>query len=92
VFFQNDLGRTRDAAGCLIFACVLGTTVNAAFNVVSLIYAGQATWDQMFPLLLEWWIPNALSAMVVTPAIITWAAPAPMRWRSIRCCKGAGRL
>jgi signal transduction histidine kinase/FixJ family two-component response regulator len=88
VDFQNGMGRTRDAAGYLIFACVLGTTVNAAFNVVSLIYDGQATWDQMFPLVLKWWIPNALSAMVVTPAIITWATPAPVRWRLFRVMEG----
>ena len=74
--FQNNLGRTRDAANYMILACALGTTVNAMFNVVSLVYAKQATWEQMFPLTLEWWIPNALSALVVTPVIITWGVPA----------------
>jgi PAS domain S-box-containing protein len=82
--FQNDMGRTRDAAAFMVLACVLGTTVNAAFNVVSLIYDGSATWDEMFPLTLQWWIPNALSVLVVTPAIITWATPSPSRWRLLK--------
>ena len=25
-----------------------------------------------FPAMLEWWVPNALAALVVTPVIITW--------------------
>jgi PAS domain S-box-containing protein len=78
--FQNGMGRTRDAVSFVIFACMLGTTVNAMFNVVSLVYGGQATWDQLFPLTLAWWIPNALSALVVTPVIITWATPFTGRW------------
>ena len=52
--FQNSMGRTRDATSFMILACALGTTVNAAFNVISLIYAKQATSEQMFPLTLEW--------------------------------------
>ena len=81
VNFQNGLTRTRDAVGYIVLACVLGTTVNAMFNVVSLVYAGQATWDQMFPLTLAWWIPNALAVLVVTPAIITWSTPTAGRRR-----------
>ncbi len=77
--FQNSMGRTRDATSFMILACALGTTVNAAFNVISLIYAKQATSEQMFPLTLEWWIPNALSALVVTPVIITWGTPVVSR-------------
>ena len=84
VNFQNNLARTRDAVGYLVLACMLGITVNALFNVVSLVYAGQAAWDQMFPLAVEWWIPNALSALVVTPFIITWAGPLPSRWRLLQ--------
>jgi len=37
--FDNAMERTRDVAGFIGLACFLGTTVNAAFNVVSLIYA-----------------------------------------------------
>src|ERR1039458_4574253 len=38
--FDNAMERTRDVAGYIGLACFLGTSVNAAFNVVSLAYAG----------------------------------------------------
>ena len=39
VNFDNAMLRTRDATGFILLACGLGTTVNALFNVVGLIYA-----------------------------------------------------
>src|ERR1039458_8230608 len=56
VAFDNAMERTRDAAGYIWLACVLGTTVNAAFNVVSLAYAGEVPWSNLFPTILEWWV------------------------------------
>jgi PAS domain S-box-containing protein len=85
VNFDNAMERTRDGAGYVLLACGLGTTVNALFNVVSLVYDKKIPPDAMFPNLMEWWVPNALAALVVTPAIITWAAPSSVRlgfWRA----------
>src|SRR2546425_9398898 len=78
--FDNAMERTRDVAGYIALACFLGTTVNAAFNVVSLMYAGAVAWDALFPQVLEWWVPNALAALVVAPVIVTWATPCGLRW------------
>ena len=58
----------------------MGTTVNAAFNVVSLAYTGAVSWDNLFPATLLWWVPNALAGLVVAPFIITWATPSATRW------------
>ena len=80
ISFDNALERTRDVAGYIGLACFLGTTVNAAFNVVSLVYAGTASWSGLFPTILEWWVPNALAGLVVAPFLITWATPAALRW------------
>ena len=85
VNFDNAMERTRDAAGFVLLACGLGTTVNALFNVVSLVYDKQLLPDAMFPTMLEWWVPNALAALVMTPIIITWATPSSVRlnfWRA----------
>ena len=80
--FDNSMERTRDVTGYVGLACILGTTVNAAFNVVSLVYAEVVTWDQLFPKILEWWVPNALGGLVVTPFIVAWVSPSKsMRWR-----------
>jgi len=80
ISFDNALERTRDVAGYIGLACFLGTTVNAAFNVVSLVYAGTVSWADLFPTILEWWVPNALAGLVVAPFLITWATPSALRW------------
>src|ERR1035441_1097063 len=81
IAFDNAMERTRDVAGYIGLACFLGTTVNAAFNVVSLVYAGTASWADLFPTILEWWVPNALAGLVVAPFLIPWATPSSLRWQ-----------
>jgi len=78
--FDNAMERTRDAVWYIGLACFLGTTVNAAFNVVGLAYAGAVRWAELFPAVVVWWVPNALAALVVAPFIITWAVPSALRW------------
>lgn len=80
IAFDNAMERTRDVTGYIGLACFLGTTVNAAFNVVSLAYSGAVAWDDLFPTTLVWWVPNALAALVVAPFLITWATPSATRW------------
>jgi PAS domain S-box-containing protein len=80
ISFDNALERTRDVAGYIGLACFLGTTVNAAFNVVGLAYAGTVSWADLFPTVLEWWVPNALACLVVAPFLLTWATPSALRW------------
>lgn len=82
VAFDNAMERTCDVTGYVAFACFLGTTVNAAFNVVGLAYGGSASWEALFPTLLEWWVPNALAGLVVAPVILAWATPSKIRWNS----------
>ena len=80
VAFDNAMERTRDAVWYIGLACFLGTTVNAAFNVVSLAYAGTVPWPDLFTSVVAWWVPNALAGLVVAPFIITWAMPSALRW------------
>ena len=80
IAFDNAMERTRDVTGYIGLACFLGTTVNAAFNVVSLAYSGAVAWDNLFSTTLVWWVPNALAGLVVAPFIITWATPSATRW------------
>ena len=100
VKFNYTMERTRDGVGFILLACGLGTTVNALFNVVSLIYDKKIAEEHIFSNLVACWVPNALAALVVTPVIITWAAPAALRlnyWRiaeALVCAAGlvAGTL
>ncbi len=84
--FNHAMERTVDAAAYLLFACGLGTTVNALFTVVGLVYDHRLPLDGMFQSLLTWWVPNALAVLVITPVIITWPAPSSVRlnfWRGL---------
>ena len=86
VKFDNAMERTRDGAGFILLACGLGTTVNALFNVFSLVYDKQISPDDVLPNVVAWWVPNALAALVITPLIITWGTPSSIRlnqWRIV---------
>ena len=82
VQFDPAMERTRDVTGYISLACFLGTTVNAAFNVVSLIYSGEIGWDHIFPKVLEWWVPNALAGLVIAPFILSWARSRRIQWNA----------
>jgi PAS domain S-box-containing protein len=79
VRFQNAMERLDDATGFVLFACLLGTTVNATFNAIGLCYNGQLPWNMVFANAMVWWIPNAMGVLVVTPFILAWACPSAVR-------------
>jgi PAS domain S-box-containing protein len=78
--FDNAMERTRDVTFYIGLACFLGTTVNALFNVVGLVYSHMGSWENLAEDTLGWWVPNALAALVVAPLLITWATPSSIRW------------
>ena len=78
--FDNAMERVRDVAGFILLACGIGTTINAAFNVVGLCYAGQVAWNEMFANVVYWWVPNSLGTLVVAPLILAWGTPSSIRW------------
>ena len=82
--FELKLERTRDAVSFVLLASTLGTTVNAYFHAVGLAYAKKIAWDAVFLNTLEWWVPNALATLVITPFIIAWAAPRAARFSWLR--------
>ena len=86
--FRPSLERVKDVAGYVLLACFFGTTVNALFNVASLCYGGQIPWDDMFSHVLQWWVPNALAALVVAPLILVWGSPSDIRWSPALIIKG----
>jgi PAS domain S-box-containing protein len=91
VDFKNPMERLKHAAGFILFACLLGTTVNATFNVIGLCYSGQLPWEQLFENVIVWWVPNAMAALVVTPIILAWSSPSSVRlssrgWVEVALC------
>jgi PAS domain S-box-containing protein len=88
VKFKPSMERVHDVVGFFLFACILGTTVNAIFNVVGLCYQGMASWDDMFRNVVNWWVPNALGALVVAPIILSWGTPSSLQWTNARILEG----
>ncbi len=82
--FKNGLERMRDAAGYLLVACVLGTTINAVGDAAGLICARHAAWNTLQEQTMEWWVLNALAVLVITPAILILGAPISFRWGFFR--------
>lgn len=78
--FRNSMERVRDVAAFVLLACVVGTTVNAVFNVASLCLGGQIPWGRFPFQVVAWWVPNALAALVVAPLILTWGSRSSLRW------------
>ncbi len=90
VRFKASMERVHDVVGFFLFACVLGTTVNAIFNVVGLYYdsPGDVPLERMFPQVVNWWVPNALGALVVAPFILAWGSPSSLQWTRPRIAEG----
>jgi PAS domain S-box-containing protein len=94
VNFENSMERVRDAGAYLLLACGLGTTINALFIAVGLVNDSNMPQEAIFTQFLSWWVSNALAVLVITPVIITWAAPASVRmtpWRvleALTCAAG----
>ena len=91
VKFNPSMEQVRDVAGLVALASMLGTTVNAGFTVMGLCYSGQLGWEAMFPKMMEWWVPNAMAGLVVTPFILSWAVKSHLKWKPIvmiesACC------
>jgi len=96
VGFQNSMERLKHAIGFIVFACFLGTTVNATFNAMGLCFSHMLAWDQLFTNVVVWWVPNAMGALVVTPILLAWSSPSSLRlasrWPLECCCCIAGLI
>jgi PAS domain S-box-containing protein len=95
VKFDAAMERTRDGVGFILLACVLGAGLTALCKLGSLVYAQKISPGAMFPNWFDFWVPNALVALVLMPVVITWAAPSSLRlgpWRSLEAVLCAGGL
>ncbi len=72
--------RMRDVTDYLLVAAGMGTTLNAALNVLGLACEHKIPWAALLPNLLAWLVPNALAVLVLTPVFILWAVPSIWRW------------
>jgi len=71
--FDPAFTRTRDAVWFVLIAVTLSPVISAAIGVTMLSLGGAAPWTQYGELLREWWLGDALGALLIGPAILTMA-------------------
>ena len=80
VRFRNSLGRLQDVLGLVILAAMFSTMASATIGVVSLCLGGAASWTLYGSLWWQWWLGDAMGAVVVAPVLLTWVAPPRPSW------------
>jgi PAS domain S-box-containing protein len=71
--FDPTLRRVRDASALIGVGALACTTLSATIGVAALCAAGAQPWTRFGPLWSDWWLGDALGALVVAPAILTLA-------------------
>jgi PAS domain S-box-containing protein len=69
--FDDGLRRVPDVLALLMIGAVLCTMVSATVGVSTLCLAGEQPWDRFAALWFDWWLGDAIGALIVAPAILT---------------------
>jgi signal transduction histidine kinase/integral membrane sensor domain MASE1 len=67
------LRRLRDVVAFIVAGAALSTIVSATLGVSTLCAAGVQRWDRFDLLWREWWLGDAVGALIVAPVILTAA-------------------
>jgi PAS domain S-box-containing protein len=69
--FGPGLRRVADVLAFVVIAAVACTAISATVGVATLCAAGVQPWERFSALWFDWWLGDALGALVVAPAILT---------------------
>jgi PAS domain S-box-containing protein len=69
--FDDGLRRVPDVLALVIIGAVLCTMVSATIGVSTLCAAGVQAWSRFGVLWFDWWLGDALGALIVAPTILT---------------------
>ena len=72
--FDFSFRRITDVLTFIAIAVVAAPVVSATVGTGTLCAAGVQSWQRVAPLWFDWWLGDALGALVVAPAILTIAA------------------
>ena len=71
--FDPKLRRLRDVVAFSLAGAALSTAVSATIGVSTLCLSGEQPWDLFAQLWREWWLGDAVGALIVAPVILTAA-------------------
>lgn len=74
------LDRVRDVLGLALFGSALAMIVTATNGVANLIAGGIVSSQAAFSVWWVWWVGDAMGALLVAPAILTWYIDPHVRW------------
>jgi len=71
--FDPAFQRIQDVLAFIVIGALLSTSLSATIGVATLCAAGVQPWDHFRELWFNWWLGDALGALVVAPVILTSA-------------------
>jgi PAS domain S-box-containing protein len=71
--FRPSFERMWDAFAFTILAAGISTFVSAGIGTTALYLSGSAQAEQVFTVFTQWWLGDALGALVIAPLILVWA-------------------
>jgi signal transduction histidine kinase len=63
----------RDVFKYFVLAALVATALCATFGVLGICFSGMEPWSQFNYLWSTWWLGDLMGAMIVAPALMTWA-------------------
>ncbi len=86
--FRIPPERLRDVLSLIFLAAGLTTTVSATLGVASLCLGAVQPWSSYADLWQDWWLGDAIGALVVAPALLTWATRYHVLCQPLRITEG----
>jgi signal transduction histidine kinase len=80
--FRPELDRTPDVLRFAFGAAAVGTAVSATVGALALRVSGLVPTDALLHTFSVWWVGDAMGALLVAPAFLTWRSPADETGRS----------
>jgi len=77
---RRVLERARDIFTFAILAGIVSTAVSATAGVLAISLDGLARWSDFGSIWLTWWLGDAVSDLVVAPAVLLWALRPRVHW------------
>lgn len=77
--FDPTFRRIRDVVAFVAVAAVMSTAISATIGVATLCAAAVQPWTRFSELWSQWWVGDAVGALVIAPVILT-TARAPASW------------
>jgi integral membrane sensor domain MASE1 len=88
--FDAAFRRVADVLAFVVIAALACTTISATVGVATLCVAGVQSWTRFGDLWFDWWLGDALGAIIIAPAILTTARARWERPDAIKAVAFAG--